>query len=39
MAFDEWSLSIGEGIKRDEIMSEGSAELWIYEGAYKMIRR
>jgi len=39
MAFDEWLLSIGERIKRDDVMNGGSAELWIYEGAYKVIRR
>ena len=39
MAFDKWFLLIGEGIERDDVMSGESAELWIYEGVYKMIRR
>ena len=39
MAFDEWSLLISEEIERDDIMSGENAELWIYEEAYKMIRR
>ena len=39
MAFDKWSLSISEGIERDDIMSGENAELWIYEKAYKMIKR
>jgi len=30
---------IGKGIKRDDVMSGGSAELRIHEGVYKMIRR
>ena len=39
MAFDEWHLSISEGIKRDDIKSRGSTKLRIYKGAYEIIRR
>jgi len=39
ITFDEWTLSIGEGIERDKVMSWRSIVLWIYERAYKVIKR
>jgi len=39
MAFDEWTLSIGERIERDEVMSWGGIVLWVHEEVYKVIRR
>ena len=38
MAFDEWTLSIGERIKSDGIMTWRSVVLQVYERVYKMAR-